>query len=188
MENASKAFIMAAGVLIAVMIASFMILVLRKAGSMSAEYETQRGDLELANFNSQFEYFARDDNTYFDIMTVSNMAYDVNRNNGYDANNNVIIKLCLNLSNETITHSIKPASNLKRNYFFPKEDDTTDKEHQIYMYKLVSEDGNTELEDVLENGVKVGEKYKYRFRCIKTDYNKTTGKISEMIFKKEKNN
>lgn len=169
MENASKAFIMAAGVLIAVMIASFMILVLRKAGSMSAEYETQRGDLELANFNSQFEYFARDDNTYFDIMTVSNMAYDVNRNNGYDANNKIEIKIYKGSK----VYSILSNKDLLRNYFFDKDN------KQIYMY----EDELLEYTKLKQNT----DEYEYNFRCEKTDYNNVTGKIREMQFKIENN-
>lgn len=170
MENASKAFIMAAGVLIAVMIASFMILVLRKAGSMSAEYETQRGDLELANFNSQFEYFARDDNTYFDIMTVSNMAYDVNRNNGYDANNKVEIKI----KGNNVTYSILSNKDLERNYFFDKDD------KQIYMYD------NDKLLPYTQLKLN-SEEYAYKFVCKKTEYNEVTGKICEMQFKIENN-
>lgn len=175
MENASKAFIMAAGVLIAVMIASFMILVLRKAGSMSAEYETQRGDLELANFNSQFEYFARENNTYFDIMTVANMAYDVNRNNQYDANNKVEIKIVK--QKDDALYSILSNDKLERNYFFP-ETNIVGKEHQKYMYSLVPEYAEFDGQN---------EKYKLKFNCIKTEYNEITGKIREMQFKKENN-
>ena len=171
MENASKAFIMAAGVLIAVMIASFMMLVLRKAGRMSSEYESQRGDLELANFNSQFEYFAKEDNTYFDIMTVANMAYDVNRNNGYDASNKIEI-VVMNNSNH-ILYQILSKEELKKNHFFKKE--TND---QTYMYDLVPEYAEFDEQN---------EKYKLKFNCIKTEYNKITGKISQMQFKKENN-
>lgn len=169
MENASKAFIMAAGVLIAVMIASFMILVLRKAGSMSAEYETQRGDLELANFNSQFEYFARENNTYFDIMTVANMAYDVNRNNGNDASNKIEIKIYKGSK----VYSILSNKDLLRNYFFDKDN------KQIYMY----EDELLEYTKLKQNT----DEYEYNFVCEKTDYNNVTGKICEMQFKIENN-
>lgn len=168
MENASKAFIMAAGVLIAVMVASFMIFALRKAGRLSSEYESQRADLELVNFNSQFEYFARDNNTYFDIMTVSNMAYDVNRNNGYDANNK--IEIIIKNDNDHILYQILSKEALERNHFFEKE---TDK--QIYMYDTTLLDYTKLKPDT--------EEYIHKFVCTKTDYNDVTGKICEMQFK-----
>lgn len=41
MENASKALLMAGGLLISILLVSFMVFVLRKAGSMSAEYDQQ---------------------------------------------------------------------------------------------------------------------------------------------------
>lgn len=173
MENASKALIVAAGVLIAVMIASFMMLVLRKAGRMSAEYESQRSDLELANFNSQFEYFARENNTYFDIMTVANMAYDVNHNNQYDANNNVQIKIW---KGNHVAYSILLDKNLKRNYFFDRED----KNKQIDMY-------DSDLLEYTKLKSDIEEEYTHKFVCTKTDYHDITGKVKEMHFKIENN-
>lgn len=182
MENASKALIMAGGILISIMVASFMIFALRKAGRMSAEYDSQLSDIELADFNSQFEAYAKDDNTFFDIITVSNLAYDVNKKNGYDAQNSVQIKL-ENQNNSNIAYSILSQESLKRNHFFVQENTSVP---QKYMYDLVPE--YTERENVLDHeGNVINQKYKYRFKCIQTAYSQATGKVTEMKFKIENN-
>ena len=105
MENASKALIMAGGLLISILVASFMVLVLRKAGKINAEYDTQMSDNELARFNSQFELYVRDNNTFFDVITVANLAYDINKKNGYDQKNSVTVKI---KEGNTVKYSIFP--------------------------------------------------------------------------------
>ena len=115
------------------MLAAFMMFVLRKGGSMTAEYESQATGNELVNFNRQFEAYVKEDNTYFDVITASNLAYDVNKNNNYDLSNSVTVKLCLN-SNYSTTYSIMPYKILAKNYFFPQEEFTTSEDSQIYMY------------------------------------------------------
>lgn len=139
MENASKALIMAGGVLIGMLIISVMIFVFRKAGQLSSEYDTQLSDSELVKFNSQFELYAKKDNTYFDVITVSNLAYSVNNQNGNDTSENNSVKIyIINKNNDSILCSILPDSSLKRNYFFKGGDVTT---NQLYMYEEVANDG-----------------------------------------------
>ena len=172
MENVSKALIMAGGILISVLLASLMMIVLQKAGRMNHEYENQMSDRELVKFNSQFEIYAKEDNTYFDIMTVANLAYDVNKKNGYDAQNSVEIKI-QQAGNETILYSILPHKSLQKNYFFDKENTA----QQKYMYDLVSEYGTK-----MENG-----EYTHRFKCLTTKYQEATGKVNQMVFKIQNN-
>ena len=118
MENASKALMMAGGVLIGIMVLSFMVFMLRKGGSMSAEYDSQISDNELAKFNSQFEFYDKDNNTFFDIITVSNLAYDINKINGWDENNCVKVQIVIGEGNQRGTYAIIPDENLEKNYFY----------------------------------------------------------------------
>lgn len=182
MENASKALIMVGGVLISVMLASFMIFVLRKGGMMNAQYDSQKAGDQLVKFNSQFEVYAKDNNTFFDIITVANLAYDVNQKNNWDAQNSVTIYVCKSNQN-SVTYSILPNQDLKKNYFFNGA--TADVNNQKYMYDLIT--GYAPKKDELEEG-KENPEYRYKFDCVKTDYNEITGKVKEMKFLKVENN
>lgn len=139
------------------------------------EYDTQKSDLELVNFNSQFEHYAKENNTFFDIVTVSNLAYDVNKKNGYDVQNSVEIKI-MNTNTGRTKFSILLDKNLKRNYFFDEEDKAKE---QLYMYSdLVAEYTKTK-----DNSTD----YKWLFDCTNTSYHDVTGKVNGMTFKIKEN-
>lgn len=183
MENASKALIMAGGLLISILVASFMIFVLRKAGSLSAEYDTQISDNELAKFNSQFEAYAKADNTFFDVITVANLAYDINKRNGWDEQNGVDVKIYKEndqpMYSILVTGNVSNAQNLQKNYFFEKE--TPNETNQKYIYG----------EEVLEN-IQTKSEYdtslKYKFECNnEITYNEITGKVREIKFRRREN-
>lgn len=172
MENATKALLMAGGLLIAILVASFMVFVLRRAGQMTAEYDVQRSENELASFNGQFEVYAKNDNTFFDMITVANLAYDVNKKNGNDTNNSVTIKLFLsNNTNADADYTIKPVT-MKKNHFLDSGG------HEKYMYDLLEEQGFAEIDDTTDTLV-----YKKTFNCEKVLYNDITGKVREMHFR-----
>lgn len=181
MENASKALIMAGGLLISILVASFMILVLRKAGKINAEYDAQMSDNELARFNSQFEVYAREDNTFFDVITVANLAYDINKKNGYDPQNSVTVRIIeKNGTIEKVKYSILPKQ-IEKNHFFKSEGNEA-----IYIYNDVQSDlGGKSMIDFYTEGKEENEvfKYKYRFKCQNdVHYNETTGKLDSINF------
>ena len=181
MENATKALIMAGGVLISVLLISFLLILLRKGGAANAEYQTTMSDTELAKFNSQFEVYDRKNNTYFDVITVANMAYDINKKNGYDSQNSVSVYLCVN-DKDNIIYSILPNNKAKKNYFFIKKNTNQTKD----MYSLVSDFAMQEYDyDTFGNIKEV--KYKYKYGCLSIDYNNTTGKVNSIKFLKENN-
>lgn len=81
MENASKALIMAAEVMIGVLVLSLMVYLFISFGSSSAQINEQMDETKLAEFNSQFDkYKDKTDNTIYDIITVANLARE---NNSY---------------------------------------------------------------------------------------------------------
>ena len=75
MENASKALIMAAGVLIGIMILSLAVYLFATFGATSAELHGQVETSRITQFNTQFtSYEGRSDITIYDVISVVNLA------------------------------------------------------------------------------------------------------------------
>ncbi len=80
MENASKALIMAAGVLIGMIIISLAVYLFLSFGSSSAQLHQEQEEQRLNQFNTQFTSYVGLDNTIYDVVTVANLATE---NNAY---------------------------------------------------------------------------------------------------------
>lgn len=93
MQNVSKALIMAGSVILGVILLATLVYVLRMGGSVNKTYDETQLSYQTEGFNYQFEVYQRDDNNILDIVTLLNLAYSVNSENGYDANNSVIITI-----------------------------------------------------------------------------------------------
>lgn len=79
MENASKALIMAAGVLIGIMILSLAVYLFAIFGTASAQLHGEIEQDRINQFNAQFTAYAGNQNvTIYDIITVVNLAKDNN--------------------------------------------------------------------------------------------------------------
>jgi hypothetical protein len=79
MENASKALIMAAGVLIGILILSLAVYLFASFGSTSAELHRQNDENTVNQFNSQFtSYVGKENITIYDVVTVANLATENN--------------------------------------------------------------------------------------------------------------
>ena len=79
MENASKALMMAAGVLIGIMILTLAVYLFTSFGSASAEAHRQNAANQINQFNAQFTaYEGRTDVTIHDIVTIANLAKSSN--------------------------------------------------------------------------------------------------------------
>ncbi len=88
MENASKALIMAAGVLIGILILSLGVYLFTSFGNTSVQVQAENEANELNKFNSQFTvYQGRKDLTIYDILTVANYASENNKYYGLDLRN-----------------------------------------------------------------------------------------------------
>lgn len=80
MENASKALLIAAGVLIGIMVLSVGVYLFSDFSNTSSQISKTIYDNQLEQFNSQFtKYLGRTDITAHDIVTVCNLARDNNR-------------------------------------------------------------------------------------------------------------
>lgn len=80
MENASKALLMAAGVLIGVLILTLAVYLFATFGATSAELHKQQATDRLNEFNSQFtSYEGKEGLTIYDVITVANLATESNK-------------------------------------------------------------------------------------------------------------
>lgn len=81
MENASKALLMSAGILIGVVILSLAVFLYTSFSSSTAEMERQIESDQINNFNSKFlAYDGKEELTIYDIYTVANLAEESNKN------------------------------------------------------------------------------------------------------------
>ena len=79
MENASKALIMAAGVLIGILVISLAVYLFATFGAQSLEMHKQVEEERLNAFNVQFtSYVGKEDITIYDVVTVANLASESN--------------------------------------------------------------------------------------------------------------
>lgn len=95
MENASKALLMAAGVLIGVLILSLAVFLFAHFGTVSSELHKQQDMNDLNKFNTQFTSYEGKVCTIHDIISVANLA--MNNNSNYSltaqADNNYYISV-----------------------------------------------------------------------------------------------
>ena len=108
MENASKALLMAAGVLIGVMILSTIVVFKSVFGNFSAEYYQKLNIQKMQEFNTNFtKYENRKDLTAQDIVTIANFAKEWNNTVG----DNDYIKINSKKPDEASVNRFKILSN-----------------------------------------------------------------------------
>ncbi len=78
MENGSRALIIAATVLLGVFLLTMMFYMFRAGGKVSKAHDDKQITLQLENYNSQFELYARPNNTITDVVSLANLVYSTN--------------------------------------------------------------------------------------------------------------
>ena len=80
MENASKALLMAAGVLLGLMILSIGVYLFSNFGGTSSKIHDNIRANQIAQFNSQFtQYVGKENVTIYDVITMANLATENNK-------------------------------------------------------------------------------------------------------------
>ena len=74
MENASKALLMAGGVLIAILIISVLVMTFQKTGNVSKSYDKSVSQEEITKFNVNFTKYLGQDLTIHQAITITNFA------------------------------------------------------------------------------------------------------------------
>lgn len=81
MENASKALLMAAGILIAMLVLSVGVILVGNFGKTADSYVTKLDTVELRKYNSNFDiYIGRKDVTAQEIVTLIGVVQETNQN------------------------------------------------------------------------------------------------------------
>ena len=79
MENASKALIMAGGVLIGILLISLAVYLFVDFGTTSAKINEKNAQQQIVEFNSKFtSYEEKSDLTIYDVITVLGYAQENN--------------------------------------------------------------------------------------------------------------
>jgi len=91
MENASKALIIAATTLIALLIIGSMVYLFRAGSAVGESYNRRQVQNSRELYNSKFLNFNRNNNNISDIISLCNLAYDSNLSSEYDLGYAVLI-------------------------------------------------------------------------------------------------
>lgn len=93
MENASKALLIAAGVFLGILLLAVMIYVFRQGASVNQNYDQKQISLQLELYNSQFETYDRNNNNIMDVISLCNLAFDVNNECDFDKASSVQVEI-----------------------------------------------------------------------------------------------
>lgn len=181
MENASKALIIAGTILISILIIGIFVYVFRAGASMGETYDRKQLSEQLELYNSKFELYDVQDNTIMDLISLLNLAYSVNVDTNYDAENTVSI--IINAEGKKI--SMPNTKGLQRNQV-----KIGSKTESIYSLATDTLDtlgiitGSTDtLAMTRYDSANNKTIYKYLFECDgRVSYNHSNGKVSSMEF------
>ena len=100
MENASKALIMAGGILIAILVIGALMLMFNQIGSYEKAQTSNVKNSQLAQFNMDFERYTDDNGiTGADLVSLANKIIDYNKKTGVSNSVNYDIKMSLEVEN-----------------------------------------------------------------------------------------
>lgn len=169
MENASKALIMAAGVLIGVIILSMAVYLFSVLGGYASKTQNRIDENKLSQFNDRFLKYADLTNlTIRDLITVKNYALENNKENGkYDASlatfragdNNDYVDVYFSESKATVHEQSK--------LILGKSDE------DLLKYET------NRANEAMANGE---ERYNYNRLTCKVEVNTTTGRVNKIYF------
>ncbi len=118
MENASKALLMVASVLIGVVIVTLAVYLFVSFSASANEIEQQLEEGKLQQFNNQFTLYETKENlTIYDVITVANLAIENNHKYGLTSasNNNFYITVILEREGELTKKDSQALSNYLKN-------------------------------------------------------------------------
>ncbi len=111
MENASKALVMAGGVLIGVLILTLAVYLFIDFGQQASEIHNQITSNQLTQFNAQFNiYEGLKDVTIYQIISMANLAYE---NNKKEDDETYKVKVFLDLGGRQEVSKNKYSDNLE---------------------------------------------------------------------------
>lgn len=95
MENASKALVMAGGVLIAIMIIATLMYMFNQSATYSSELELQEKKEQIAKYNKEYESYQKSLIRGTEILSIMNKAINNNTNNINNSDGMILVKVTL---------------------------------------------------------------------------------------------
>ena len=182
MENATKALTMAAGILIAMMVVSLIVVGINRVGSVKKVEQEALLNQELEKFNRNFESYNTNVLTGYKIISLANMAYDTNeRYRTVDGYKSVEIYASFLNPNDIIS-----GSGIEEKKYLQYENINNNKNGLKTYYNMIEYVGNGygpyyELNDKASKYYR--DKY---FTCINIEYDDdsstASGRIIKMVF------
>lgn len=164
MENASKALIMAGGIFLAIALITFGVYTYSSLNKLAKSQDEKTEQQQLVDFNKSYEAYNKSIMYGTDLITVMNKAND--NNEMYD--NDEIYRI-------TITFKLKEIGIYAYNQETRKRDKKNDLKFDV-EYDNVNYTNFKNNDDMFDD-------FKRRlFKCTKVEYNKNTGRISNMDF------
>ena len=155
MENASRALLMAAGVLIGILMLSLAVYLFATFGAESQELHEKTKHDQVLQFNAQFTiYSGRKDITIYDIISIANLAKETN--NYYETFSDFT-------NNYKVTVAITGISTHSTANF--QDEDEEEKQTVLKKYSMDSETHETK-----------------KFTCVDIEYH-SNGRIKSISFK-----
>lgn len=102
MENASKALLMAGGILLGVLILALMVTLFASSKSLSNSYETTKQSEAIQQFNVNFTKYLGQDLTIHQVVTICNFALE----NGFSENDIKGLKTKDNIKNNNSKYKL----------------------------------------------------------------------------------
>ncbi len=179
MENASKALLMAAGVLIGLLVISLAVYLFVSFGTTSADVHKQMEQQQIEQFNSQFtSYDGKEDITIYDVVTVANLATENNRY--YEHNKKTIPQDPQTATDTYISVVLNNPTNTIEYGFNSLTSDSTNSYNQLIKDGLNS---MVNVQDKDENGQPIGKPYKVlsKYKC-QVEISQKTGRVCLVKF------
>ncbi len=177
MENASKALLMAGGILIAMVTVSLFYFMFNRVGQFQSITQTNYSQEELKDFNKGFEAYNKKLMYGSDVISVINKAVDNNQRNEVfyydkkkdkwisDTNNDYYVDIIVELKNPLFEGSLEEFT-ISKNY------------EDIYKY-IVNE-------YISDDGTKTSSTFKRKnFSCTNVEYYNganQSGRVKSMTF------
>ena len=173
MENASKALIIAGGILLGIITVSMLIYMYKKLGNVVDTISGDTTQEQLLEFNKGFEVYNKKIMYGTDIVSAINKAIDNNIINKVTAGDNSGISVNIIIRLNSDLHSTKTLLYKNKNYSL--------KENKQLIESVIIEGISYETESgTVENTSAL---FKRRmFKCISVKYDSKTGRICEMYF------
>ena len=210
MENAVKALLMVAGLIIGVLVIGLLVYLFRMGGNVGSNFEQSMSEGEIASFNAKFEPYIRtlrintdldgdyknlieqESNTINDVVSVINLAYDANAKVDSDNSEDGIAVMVdlgadgkyymnANLLYHYFEETRKTSERRLKNFVFFRENYSSTLELNDLIKKEIT--GGSQLNDTRLYSNNFSERiYRYYFDCTDIGYS-VRHRINKLTFK-----